>query len=109
MIALLPGFLHKGEVKQELGPAVGDRHEKAFEAKHAFVFKMGIYSADIFHRLPALVKVGVIYYKAGLFTLMLAADATLGPKLTGETPQHISPFYGRVLYETDSRHPSELP
>ena len=94
--AFLSGFSNKGEVKQKLRPAVGERHQKTFEAKYASMFQMRIDPADILHCLPGLVKVRVIYYKTTLLTLGVSPHPYLVPQLGGYALQSLSPCHGRI-------------
>ena len=45
-------------------------------------------------------EVRVIDYKAGILPFILAAKTDLVPNLAGDTPQGVTPFYARILYES---------
>ena len=94
--AILSGFSHKREVKQQLRLAVGYSHEKAFEPQYTFMLEMGKYPADIFHRLTRLVKVRVIYYKTGILTMGVSPHPYLVPPLRGYTSKSLSPSHQRI-------------
>ena len=96
MIAFLSGFSYQRKIKKELRPAVSYGHKKTFEPEHTFVFKMGIYPADIFHRPAGLVEVRVIYDKAGILTLGVRPHPYLVPQLGGYAPQSLSPGHRRI-------------
>ena len=96
MIAFLSGFSHKRKIKNKLRPSVSYGHKKTFEPEHTSMLQMGIYPADIFHRLACLVKVRVIYDKACVLTMGVGPNANLVPQLRGYAPQSLSPSHRRI-------------
>ena len=50
------------------------------------MFEMRVHSADVLNDPSRLVEVGVINYKAGILTFILATKTNLVPKLAGDTP-----------------------
>ena len=100
VFACLALLSYKGKVKDYLGDTVGNSHEKGLETKYALVFEMRVDSAYVLNGPSRLVEVCVIDYKAGIPAFILAAETDLVPKLAGDTPKDVTPFYGRILYES---------
>lgn len=99
VVAILSLFAFEGEVKENLGNPVGDRHAKTFETEDCLMCQMGMDPADPLYGAPGLLVVGIVENQAYVLGLVVGTDTDDGPKLGRYMPQRFPPVYMRIFHK----------